>query len=60
VVRGLVKDGFLSYQDGDEWCANNTIKLSEKGFFRTLSDNWRKASTAGYALVVNIKKDKDE
>jgi len=60
IVRNLVEDEFLTFQEGDEWCADHTLKLSEKGFFRTLSDIWKKTASRSYAIVVKAKHNQDK
>ena len=42
VVRALVEEGALDEKLADEWCAEHTVILAKKGFFRTITDRWSK------------------
>lgn len=42
ILDALVKEGFIGYEEADNWCASHSAKIVKKSIWRTLSDRWRK------------------
>ena len=42
VLVSMVNEGLLPIDVAEEWASTHTIVLKKKGFFRTLTDRWKK------------------
>jgi hypothetical protein len=49
-INALVHDGYLTNEEGEEWCKHNTIILRKKSIFRTISDLWKKTKESKDSL----------
>lgn len=53
ILEALVNEGVLETTKADEWCANHTVKLEKKPFWRKLlARDKDKDTDKGYSLVV--------
>ncbi len=42
VLAALAVDDLISEDDAESWARNHTLIKRKKGFFRTISDKWKK------------------
>lgn len=56
VMKALVKDGLLNFEDAENWSKVHTVLVAKKAFFRTLSGLWNKEKENGkvYLNIVKI------
>lgn len=61
IIDVLVKEGYLEYEEAEEWCRTHTVILRKKNVFRTLTNLWEKAkqSSTGYYILVVKSPDED-
>jgi hypothetical protein len=55
VVRALVENSNLIFEEADDWCKNHTVIMRKKNIFETLSDKFRKteeSSSSQHFIVV--------
>lgn len=53
VLISMVNEGLISLEDAEIWAATHTIVLKKKGFFRTLTDRWKKSDEVeGHLMFV--------
>jgi len=62
VVTALAKEGYLSWEDVDEWAKTHTVIVRKKNIFRTVSNAWNKLeeSDGNYILVVKMPEEIEE
>ena len=62
VMADLVNRGLIEKEEADDYCANSTLILRKKTIFRTFTERWNKADSAGekyFWVPVQIKQGDD-
>ena len=53
VLISLVNEGVIKLEDAETWASTHTVILKKKGFFRTLTDRWKKTEDVqGHLMFV--------
>lgn len=53
ITASLAREGFLDWEDVEEWSKTHTVILRKKNFFRSVSNVWNKEEEVkGYYLLV--------
>lgn len=53
VLISLVNEGILPLEVAEDWASTHTIVLKKKGFFRTLTDRWKRTDDVqGHLMFV--------
>jgi hypothetical protein len=54
ILAALCREGLLTKEVADEWCATHTVKMEKKTLWRTLTDRWAKGDDGNRLQVVKL------